>query len=69
MKGSGSEPKIKKIFFKAKDLAEILGVEEYVLRYWTKEFPQIEPIKIGTKRNLYTAEHLELFREVKRLLH
>jgi DNA-binding transcriptional MerR regulator len=67
--GSESESKYDKIFFKAKDLSEQLGVEEYVLRYWAKEFPQIVPIKLGNKRNLYTAKHLEIFKEIKRLLH
>jgi DNA-binding transcriptional MerR regulator len=59
----------RQIFFKIKDLSELLGIEKHVLRYWEREFPQIEPIKIGQRRNLYTQEHLELFKEIKRLLY
>ncbi|MDR2302209.1 MAG: MerR family transcriptional regulator [Deltaproteobacteria bacterium] len=56
------------VFFKLRDLSELVGVEKHVLRYWEKEFDHIQPMKIGTRRNLYTAEHLEKFKEIKRLL-
>ncbi|MDR1295998.1 MAG: MerR family transcriptional regulator [Deltaproteobacteria bacterium] len=57
------------VYYKLKDLSEILAVEKHVLRYWEREFPQIEPIRIGQRRNLYTREHLRVFREIKRLLY
>ncbi|MDR2387188.1 MAG: MerR family transcriptional regulator [Deltaproteobacteria bacterium] len=56
------------VLFKLKDLSKQLGVEQHVLRYWEKEFDHIQPIKIGNRRNLYTAKQLEYFQEVKRLL-
>ncbi|MDR1677031.1 MAG: MerR family transcriptional regulator [Deltaproteobacteria bacterium] len=64
-----NKPKSRQVFYKLSDLSKLLDVEKHVLRYWEKEFPQIEPIKIGTKRNLYTPEHLALFKEVKHLLY
>ncbi|MDR2367958.1 MAG: MerR family transcriptional regulator [Deltaproteobacteria bacterium] len=57
------------VFFKLGDIAALLDIEEYVLRYWRTKFPEIEPIKLNQNRNLYTAEHLERFRELKRLLY
>jgi DNA-binding transcriptional MerR regulator len=58
-----------RVYFKLGDLAEKLGVEKHVLGYWKKEFPQIVPIKVNGKRNIYSVEHLKIFAEIKRLLY
>ncbi|MDR1309529.1 MAG: MerR family transcriptional regulator [Deltaproteobacteria bacterium] len=66
---SESEPRGRQVFLKLKDVSDILDVGKHVLRYWEKEFPQIEPIRIGQRRNLYTQGHVDLFKEIKRLLY
>ena len=36
-----------KLFYSIKEVAEMFGVNETLLRYWEKEFPQICPKKAG----------------------
>ncbi|MDR3134489.1 MAG: MerR family transcriptional regulator [Deltaproteobacteria bacterium] len=67
--GGGKQAGGQQYFYKLAEVARILEVEKHVLRYWEKEFPQIEPLKIGHRRNLYSQGHLEVFREIKRLLY
>lgn len=57
------------IFYKISELSEMIGVENSVLRFWEKEFPQIKPMKIGPRKRLYRRRDLELFQEIKRLLY
>tara|TARA_B100002019_G_C20990913_1_gene460529 strand:- start:228 stop:593 length:366 start_codon:yes stop_codon:yes gene_type:complete len=41
--------------------------QNYIIRYWEKEFKQIKP-KIINKRRFYTNEQVELIRFIKYLL-
>ncbi|MBI4797292.1 MAG: MerR family transcriptional regulator [Desulfarculus sp.] len=34
-----------KPYFRICEVAELLGVETYVLRYWESEFPQLRPVR------------------------
>lgn len=58
-----------KILFKLGEVAEKLGVETHVLRFWEKEFPQVKPLKIGQRKRLYRQRDLETFRRIKQLLY
>lgn len=58
-----------KMYFKIGEVAEILGVETHVLRYWESEFPQIKPSRAGSKQRLYRRQDIELLLEIKRLLY
>jgi len=58
-----------KLYFKIGEVARIVGVEPYVLRYWETEFPMIRPSKTGTKHRLYRRRDIETLLEIKRLLH
>ncbi len=58
-----------KKYYSIGEVARLLQVEPYVLRFWEKEFRrQIRPIRIGGRR-LYSTEHIEIFRKIKRLLY
>lgn len=55
--------------YKIGQAAKEIGVKSYVLRFWEGEFDEIEPIRTDSGQRLYTEEHLEVIREIKRLLY
>src|ERR1700741_3693180 len=58
-----------RLYFKIGDVAQICGVETYVLRFWETQFPQLKPNKSGTGQRLYRKREVELALEIKRLVH
>lgn len=58
-----------RLYFKIGDVAELCGVETYVLRFWESQFPQLKPNKSGTGQRLYRRRDVEMALEVKRLVH
>jgi DNA-binding transcriptional MerR regulator len=58
-----------RLYFKIGDVAQICGVETYVLRFWETQFPQLKPNKSGTGQRLYRRRDVELALEIKRLVH
>jgi len=59
---------LKKKFYTIREVAEIVGVEPYVLRYWEKEFPNLRVHKDKGGRRLYTDEDIEKILKIKHLL-
>ncbi|AMK11148.1 MAG: MerR family transcriptional regulator [Pseudodesulfovibrio sp.] len=55
--------------YKIGQAAKEIGVKTYVLRFWEGEFDEIDPIRTESGQRLYTEEHLEIIREIKRLLY
>lgn len=53
-----------KLFYSIKEVAEMFGVNETLLRYWEKEFPQICPQKAGRQVRQYTQADIEQIRIV-----
>ena len=58
-----------KVYFRIGEVADLVGVERYVLRYWESEFPQIAPSKSSSHHRMYRREDVDLFRSIKRLLY
>ncbi len=58
-----------KMFFKIRDVAEIVDVKPHVLRYWESEFPTLHPKKNRNGQRIYTKADIEHALEIKRLLH
>jgi len=58
-----------RLYFKIGDVAQICGVETYVLRFWETQFPQLKPNKSGTGQRLYRKREVELALDIKRLVH
>ena len=58
-----------KLYFKIGEVARIVGVKPYVLRYWETEFPMIRPGKTRSQHRLYRRRDVEALLEIKRLLH
>ncbi len=57
-----------KLYFRIGEVAQIAGVEPYVLRFWETEFAQLKAKKSGTGHRLYRRKEVEMILEVKRLL-
>jgi DNA-binding transcriptional MerR regulator len=51
------------------EVADILQLKSYVLRFWESEFPQLVPLRTGKGQRLYTEEHVALLRHIQTLLH
>lgn len=58
-----------KLYFRIGEVAGLLGVESYVLRYWESEFPTLAPKKSGTGHRLYRRKDVELLLKIKHLLY
>ncbi|MBX7149368.1 MerR family transcriptional regulator [bacterium] len=58
-----------KLYFKIGEVAEIVGVEPYVLRYWETEFKDLTPVKSRTNQRLYKKKDVELLLSIRDLLH
>jgi len=66
----GTAPDIPdKLYFRIGEVAGLLGVEPYVLRYWEGEFPTLSPKKSGTGHRLYRRKDVELLLKIKHLLY
>lgn len=58
-----------KMFFKIREVAQIVGVKPHVLRYWESEFPTLSPKKNRNGQRIYTRKDIEHALEIRRLLH
>ena len=58
-----------KPYFRIGEVAELLGVETHVLRYWEAEFPQLSPTRAPSGQRLYRRPDVEKLVVVRRLLH
>ena len=58
-----------KLYFRIGEVAKIVGVKPYVLRYWETEFPLLKPGKTPSRHRLYRRRDVELLLEIKRLLY
>jgi DNA-binding transcriptional MerR regulator len=58
-----------RLYFKIGDVARLLKIEPYVLRFWESQFPQLKPNKGGTGQRLYRKRDVEIAVEIKRLVY
>lgn len=64
-----SRPNLTKIYYRIGEVAEIVGVEPHVLRYWESEFRSVRPQKSAKGQRVYTRGHIETLLKVKELLY
>lgn len=57
-----------KIYYSIGEVAQMFGVNESLLRYWEKEFPQIQPKKAGRGIRQYRREDVETIRLIFHLV-
>jgi len=58
-----------KLYFKIGEVAKLVGVKPYVLRYWESEFSVVRPEKTRSRHRLYRRKDVETLLEIRRLLH
>ena len=69
-KSSGPLPEIPdKLYFRIGEVARLLDLPTYVLRFWESEFPQLKPNKGGTGQRLYRRRDVETALEIRKLLY
>jgi DNA-binding transcriptional MerR regulator len=59
----------KKLYYKIREVCEIIGVEAHVLRFWESEFPALSPPKTKTGQRIYRPKDIELLLEIQQLLY
>lgn len=55
--------------FKIGDVADLLGIKQYVLRYWEQEFDILNPKKASNNQRLYTKKDVENAFLIRKLLY
>jgi DNA-binding transcriptional MerR regulator len=58
-----------KLYFRIGEVAKIVGVKPYVLRYWETEFAVLKPGKTPSRHRLYRRRDVETLLEIRRLLY
>ncbi len=58
-----------KTYFKIGEIAKLLNLEPYVLRYWETEFEQLRPEKTKTGQRAYQRRDVELLVQIRELLY
>ncbi|GBD43212.1 HTH-type transcriptional repressor CarH [bacterium HR40] len=66
---SGRPSKSPTAFRTISEVAEELGVQPHVLRFWESKFPQVRPLKRAGGRRYYRPEDVEALRTIRSLLH
>jgi DNA-binding transcriptional MerR regulator len=59
----------KKLYYKIREVCEIVGVEAHVLRFWETEFPVLSPPKSKTGQRIYRPRDIELLLQIRKLLY
>jgi DNA-binding transcriptional MerR regulator len=59
---------IKKLYYSISEVSRITGLEQYVLRYWETEFPELKPAKNRAGNRIYTNKNIKLIMHIKQLL-
>ncbi|MBO7498287.1 MAG: MerR family transcriptional regulator [Bacteroidaceae bacterium] len=57
-----------KLYYSIKETAQIVGVPESTLRYWEKQFQELQPRKTQGGARQYTKEDLSLLKLIAHLL-
>ncbi|MCB9357262.1 MAG: MerR family transcriptional regulator [Calditrichaeota bacterium] len=62
-------PQLKKLYYSIGEVADQIGVQQHVLRYWESEFPKLHPKKGRGGNRLYTENDVALITKIHDLLH
>jgi DNA-binding transcriptional MerR regulator len=69
MGAARSESLPAKLYFRIGEVAELVGVEPHVLRYWEREFRAIRPTKSAKGQRVYSRRDVENLMRVRELLY
>jgi DNA-binding transcriptional MerR regulator len=51
------------------EVAEELGLQAHILRFWETRFPQVKPLRRGGGRRYYRPEDVDLLRRIRQCLY
>ncbi len=60
---------IKKLYYSIREVSELTGVESHVLRFWEKEFSQLNPRRGRSGNRTYTERNIKVVLAIKDLLY
>lgn len=58
-----------KEFFSIKEVADLLKLKPYILRYWEKEFAILKPRRNRVGRRYYSKKDIDIIRTIKHVLY
>lgn len=58
-----------KAFKTIREVADLLGLEQHVLRFWETKFKDVKPVKRAGGRRYYRPEDVEALKTIQQLLH
>jgi DNA-binding transcriptional MerR regulator len=58
-----------KSYFRIGEVARLLNVQPYVIRYWESEFKTVRPVRTRSDQRLYRRKDVEELQLIKKLLY
>jgi len=59
---------MRKLYYSIGEISEIIDEEQYILRYWEKEFDELKPKKNRSGNRIYSEKDLFVLKTIKKLL-
>ena len=59
---------LRKLYYSIKEVAQMIGVSESLLRYWETEFPHLRPKTTGNRVRQYTDKDIEQIKVIYNLV-
>jgi DNA-binding transcriptional MerR regulator len=59
---------IEKLYYSIGEVADMFEVNASLIRFWEKEFPQLQPRKNNRGNRVYSKKDLELFQKIHHLV-
>lgn len=57
-----------KLYYSISEVSKLIDEEQHILRYWEKEFKQLNPKKNSAGNRKYTKNDIDIIRKIKILL-
>ena len=62
------EKETEKLYYSIGEVATMFNVNTSLIRFWEKEFPQLQPRKNSRGNRVYSKKDLELFKKIHHLV-
>ena len=59
---------IEKLYYSIGEVADMFEVNASLIRFWEKEFPQLQPRKNNRGNRVYSKKDIELFKKIHHLV-
>lgn len=57
-----------KLYYSISEVSKMIDEEQYILRYWEKEFKSLKPKKNSAGNRKYSLKDIEILKQIKDLL-